>query len=748
MDSKNEFSKKLLRAKAEVIAAKKNKEINLSNQQEVLELLQELQIHQIELKMQNEQLTLIQEQLLSTKKELTQIFEQAPIGYLILNSKAEILKSNYAIQELLGYQGYELDKLRYFSHFIYQNDLVIFNSRYPAFFKYPENKIITLRLRNKKAQIIAVELTGRLIKPVTQKKHSDINHLLLNIVDISSHESVEEELRLAAKVFENSDEAIMIADNKTHILKINPAFTLITGYNAEDVIGKSISNLKSNHQSTDFYNQMWSKINSEGKWQGEIWSQRKNGETYLELLNINVIYDQYGKPHNYIGFFTDITEKRKIEERVELMANYDSLTELPNRMLFNERLKQYIIFATRHNQWISVLFLDLDRFKILNDTLGHFIGDLLLQSVAKRLKLCVRQTDTVARFGGDEFVIVLSEFENKDVAMSKTIDIAKRILKELAKPFDLAGNKFITSTSIGFAFFPKDGCSVAELVKNADTAMYYAKSQGRNNYQYYSEIMREQALARSSLENDLRSAMENNELVLYYQPIVNLQNSELIGFEALIRWHHRKLGLIMPDQFIPIAEETGLIVNIGEWVLYTACYQLKQWHEKGSKVKVAVNLSARQFLQQDLFSLVSNILLDLQLEAKYLELEITETTLMRNMSEAIKVLTQLKNLGVSISLDDFGTGYSSLTYLKQFPINVLKIDKSFIKDILTEHDDQVIVNSIIAIAKQMKLEIITEGIEQEEQAAYLRDLGCHFGQGYFFTVPRKAEECFLNFQIK
>ncbi|CAG0944031.1 partial putative signaling protein, partial [Candidatus Brocadiaceae bacterium] len=311
--------------------------------------------------------------------------------------------------------------------------------------------------------------------------------------------------------------------------------------------------------------------------------------------------------------------------------------------------------------------------------------------------------------------------------------------------FNLAGNKFVTSTSIGCAFFPKDGHSVSELVKNADTAMYCAKAQGRNNYQYYSEDMREQALTRSSLENDLRSVVENNELVLYYQPIVDLKTNQVIGFEALIRWIHPKLGLIMPDQFIPIAEETGLIVGIGEWVLHNACKQLKEWHDEGKIVKIAVNLSARQFLQHDLFNTVKTVLDHCQLEPYYLELEITETMIMSNMQEATQVLSKLQELGVSISLDDFGTGYSSLTYLKQFPINVLKIDRSFIKDILETHDDKVIVNSIIAIAEHMKIEIITEGIEQEKQADYLRNLGCQFGQGYFFAIPRIAEDCFKNF---
>jgi diguanylate cyclase (GGDEF)-like protein len=392
------------------------------------------------------------------------------------------------------------------------------------------------------------------------------------------------------------------------------------------------------------------------------------------------------------------------------------------------------------------LFLDLDRFKTLNDTLGHFMGDLLLQQVAQRLKDCVRESDTVARFGGDEFVIVLPCFEDKQVAVLHTADIAKRILAELERAFDLSGNRFMTSTSIGSAFFPKDGHSVAELIKNADAAMYHAKAQGRNNYQPYTCAMREQALTRSNLENDLRWALKNEELVLYYQPIIDLHGLKIVGFEALIRWNHPELGLILPEQFIPIAEETGLIISIGEWVLNHACSQLKRWHESGKVIKMAVNLTARQFLQHDLYTLVKNTLEFYDLAAQYLELEITETMIMRNIYESIRTLKKLQQLGVGISLDDFGIGYSSLMYLKQFPVNTLKIDRSFVKDVLKEQDDQVIVNSIIAIAQQMKLIIITEGIEHADQVTYFKNQGCQFGQGYFFATPCPADDCLFQVQ--
>jgi diguanylate cyclase (GGDEF)-like protein len=489
---------------------------------------------------------------------------------------------------------------------------------------------------------------------------------------------------------------------------------------------------------------MWNKIYRDGNWSGDIWNRRKNGNYYLEWLSITSIIDKHGKTTHYIGTFSDITYRKQAEQQVQIMAHYDTLTNLPNRILLNERLKHSIVRATRHNQWISVLSLNLDRFKTLNETLGHFIGDLLLQGVAQRLSECVGVSDTVARFGGDEFVIILSDFEDEQAAILHTKEIANHILSELVKPFDLLGNKFLTSTSIGFAFFPKHGRSVAELLKNSDNAMYFAKAMGRNNYQCYSGNMRVQAMTRSCLANDLRLVLENRELVLYFQSIVNLHTLETVGFEVLVRWNHPKRGLLMPDQFIPIAEETGMINEIGRWALHTACQQLTVWHNAGKRVKIAVNLSAQQFFQHDLFTTIIDALESHNVPSEYLELDITEAIIMQNLNQAMRILKKLQQLGVKISLDDFGTGYSSLTYLKRLPINAIKIDRSFVKKLLNESRDQVIVDSIISIAEHMQLDIITEGIEQIEQVEYFKSKGIKFAQGYYFALPCIADECFLT----
>lgn len=707
-------------------------------------LFHELNVHQIELRMQNEQLVEAQQQLIASRNDFIKLFDLAPVGYLRLDEKGRILQSNRTVQEMLGKNHSEL-RDKFLAAFIHADDLSIFNARYSAFYKKPDGKHIEVRLLDMHKKPIYVELSGRLIKNQAGAS-ADFNQdcLLVNIIAIGERKKMEAQLELAAKVFEHSQEGIMITAPDTTILKINLAFTAVTGYKPAEVIGRTPKTLSSGRQGPAFYRDMWQKINKEGCWQGEIWNRRKNGDLYAEWLSICRINDKFGRVSHYIGIFSDITLRKLNEKQIEQLAYFDTLTELPNRALLNDRLKQGIVQAVRHKLWLSVFFLDLDRFKILNDTLGHFAGDLLLQNVAKRLKSCVRESDTVARFGGDEFVILLTDFVDEQSAAQHSAEIAKKILDVLSQPFDLSGNQFITSTSIGVTLFPKDGSSVGELIKNADAAMYYAKASGRNNYQLFSDSMRSEALTRSTLENDLHHALPNQELVVYYQPLIDLQTTpnQIIGFEALLRWNHPIKGPISPDDFIPIAEETGMIVAIGEWVLKTACKQFKIWRDldQPQLKKICVNLSARQFLQNDLVHSIRQCLDSTGLDARFLEIEITETVMMQHMSAAIRILQQLMQLGVTVSLDDFGTGYSSLTYLKKFPINSIKIDRSFVRDILNDPDDKVIVHSIISIARHMRLNIIAEGIENAEQADYLMQAGCRLGQGFLYSKALPAEQ--------
>ncbi len=707
-------------------------------------LFHELNVHQIELRMQNEQLVEAQQQLIASRNDFITLFDLAPVGYLRLDEKGRILQSNRTVQEMLGKSHSEL-RDKFLAVFIHADDLNIFNARYSAFYKKPDGKHIELRLLDMQKNPIYIELSGRLIKKEAGAS-LDFNQdcLLVNIIAIGERKKMEEQLELAAKVFEHSQEGILITSPDTTILKINLAFTAVTGYKPAEVIGRTPKILSSGRQGPAFYLNMWQKINKEGCWQGEIWNRRKNGDLYAEWLSICRINDKFGRASHYIGIFSDITLRKLNEKQIEQLAYFDTLTELPNRALLNDRLKQGIVQAVRHKLWLSVFFLDLDRFKILNDTLGHFAGDLLLQNVAKRLKSCVRESDTVARFGGDEFVILLTDFVDEQSAAHHSAEIAKKILNMLSQPFDLSGNQFITSTSIGVTLFPKDGSSVGELIKNADAAMYHAKASGRNNYQLFSDSMRSEALTRSTLENDLHHALPNQELVVYYQPLIDLQTpNQIIGFEALLRWNHPIKGLIPPDDFIPVAEETGMIVAIGEWVLKTACKQFKIWQKQVRQPplkKICVNLSARQFLGNNLVHTIKQCLDDAELDPEFLEIEITETVMMQNMSTVISILQQLMTMGVTVSLDDFGTGYSSLTYLKKFPINSIKIDRSFVRDILNDPDDKVIVHSIISIARHMRLEIIAEGIENDEQASYLMQSGCRLGQGFLYSKPLPAEQ--------
>ena len=554
----------------------------------------------------------------------------------------------------------------------------------------------------------------------------------------------QEQLKLSAQVFVSSMEAIVITDIDNNIIQVNKAFTEITGYSSDDAVGKNPRILKSGQHDQEFYRAMWETLLKTGSWQGEMMDRRKNGEVYPKWLSITVVRDEKGDISNYIALFSDITERKASYERIQHLAHFDALTNLPNRVLLNERLDFAIEVAKRNKTQPAVLFLDLDRFKIVNDSLGHHVGDLLLKIVSERLQSCVRETDTVARLGGDEFVILLNSISEPNDAAH----IAQEVVETIALPFMLDGHEVNIGASIGIGIYPDNGLDRPTLLKNTDAAMYHAKENGRNNFQFFSSAMNDKAFERLALENDLRRALKREEFFLHYQPQIDVLTGKIIGAEALVRWQHPDRGLVPPNNFIHLAEKCGLIVPIGEWVLKTACAQSMAWQKEGlTPILIAVNISAQQFKQKNFKESVMQILLDTGLAPHFLELEITESAIMDNAESMLDSLHSLKTIGLRLSIDDFGTGYSSLSYLKHFPIDKLKIDRSFVQDITEDSSNNAIIETIINMGHNLKLKVIAEGVETSEQLATLQELQCDEIQGYYFSRPLSPND-FVTFAKK
>ena len=549
-------------------------------------------------------------------------------------------------------------------------------------------------------------------------------------------------LQLAAAVFEGGSEAVVICDADNRILTVNRPFTQITGYAAEDVIGQSPSLFASGYHDAAFYQAMWLRLKQEDQWDGEIWNRRKDGSIFPEWLRIAVVRNAAGAIENYIATFSDISERKHAEEQIRHLAFYDPLTGLPNRRLLLDRLHQALLNSERHGRHAAVLFIDLDNFKSLNDTQGHDVGDLLLVEVAARLKQCVRETDTVARLGGDEFVVML---ENLSVEFAQAVGEAERvatpIIQAMQAPFELAGYRHHSSCSIGVSVF--FGCreSVEELLKHADTAMYQAKAAGRGVARFFVPAMQEALEARLLWESELRRGIAEGQLRLFYQVQIG-PGQRVRGVEALVRWQHPERGLVPPGEFIALAEDTGLILPLGNWVLEEACRQLAVWaHSPATAhLHIAVNVSARQFHQPGFAESVHGLIQRHGIHPSRLKLELTESLLLDNVNESIATMQALRTLGIAFSMDDFGTGYSSLTYVKRLPIDQLKIDQSFVRDLTTDRDDEAIVRAIIAMAHSLKLEVIAEGVETEAQRSFLEHNGCHAFQGYLFGRPMPIEQ--------
>ncbi|WP_296653826.1 EAL domain-containing protein [Paraburkholderia sp.] len=543
-------------------------------------------------------------------------------------------------------------------------------------------------------------------------------------------------LRMADLVFDSALEGIMVTDRHGKIERVNQAFTRLTGYSDEEVFGRSPSLLNSGHQDASFYQNMWHSLVTNGHWQGEIWNRRKSGELYLEYLTITSIHDTEGNISHYAGIFSDITQRRQNEERLRYLATHDVLTGLPNRALFEERLERAIIHASHSKSQVAVMYLDLDRFKLVNDTLGHHAGDEVLKTVAARLAAGVRDSDTVARLGGDEFAFVLEEFNDvRDVGR-----IAKSLLNSVGQAIDLNGHDIFTTPSIGISIYPDDGTEAEQLMMLADQAMYGAKNQGCNAFQFFESKMTSSAIAQLDLVGELHRALEQNEYCLFYQPQYDLSSGRVVGVEALLRWRHPHRGLLLPDKFISIVEQSALIVPLGRWVLQEACRQARNWLDAGLEFgRIAVNLSARQCHTDSFLTDLTRILSETALPPERLQLELLESTTMNTREEIGVLLRELETRNVSVAIDDFGTGYSSLAYLKDLPVDTLKIDRSFLSGCDAHSADRAIIRAIVAMGRALDLEVVMEGVETQEQLAFLQDAGCHQGQGFLLARPAPAE---------
>lgn len=556
------------------------------------------------------------------------------------------------------------------------------------------------------------------------------------VQDITEQMLVKSELVLSDVVFKNTQEGIMITDEKNRVVNVNDAFSRITGYTKDEIIGLQPSIIQSGKHDDHFYKQMWGTLQEEGSWQGEIWNRRKNGEVYPEWLNISVSRDNHGRVMNYIAVFSDITAIKESEKQLHYLAFHDALTGLPNRTLLNERIEHAISFAKREMSKMALLFIDLDNFKHINDTYGHDTGDEVLIKASQRLKGVIRESDTLARIGGDEFVVMLESITDMlDVQL-----VIKSIMHHFDEPIEIHGENFSIKASIGVAFYPDDAHNSDLLVKNADTAMYKAKEDGKGTYRYYTTEMTTAILEQIYIEKALQEAINDEQFQLFYQPQIDIAEGRVSGVEALVRWKHTTKGLIMPDRFIEHAEKSKLIIPLGTFVLQSACHQLKAWHDSGIfRGKVSVNVSSIQLRHTNFVAVLEEAITESGCDPRYLELEMTESYLMRDATGCIEILKALKKLGVKISIDDFGTGYSSLSYLKRFPIDRIKVDRSFIQGIPDDKGDKAITNAVIAMAESLDLAVVAEGVEKQEQLDYLKEHGCDTVQGFYFAKPMELQ---------
>jgi diguanylate cyclase (GGDEF)-like protein/PAS domain S-box-containing protein len=649
-------------------------------------------------------------------------------GIHIMDMHGNIVEANDTFSSMLGYTREEITRLNV-ADWDAQWSREELMERFKVLIRL-NSALFETRHRRKDGTVLDVEVS------TTGAEIDGQYYLFASSRDITERKRAEEAMRIAAVTFE-TQEAILITDAGANILRVNHAFQDISGYSAEEVIGKNPSMLQSGRHDAAFYQAMWSELLGTGKWAGEIWDRRKSGEIYPKSMTITAVYDDRQRVTHFVAVFRDISSRKKTEQEIHQLAFYDPLTGLPNRRLLLDRLHQALAASARNSRHGALLFLDLDNFKVVNDTQGHVMGDKLLIEVASRLQTCVREGDSVARLGGDEFVVVLEDLSSEaDEAAAQSELVAEKIQSELKRPYLFENYKCLSTVSIGISLFFEHRESTEDLLQHADVAMYQAKVSGRNAIRFFDPHMQMALEARAEMENDLRHALERQQFQLYYQVQVD-NRGRALGAEVLLRWDRPDYIQLSPMEFIPLAEESELIVPIGLWVLQTACAQLRAWQDDPLTrgLTLAVNVSAKQFRQPDFVAQVQRVLLESGAQPSRLKLELTESTVLENVEDTIRKLLEIKALGVSFSMDDFGTGYSSLQYLKRLPLNQIKIDQSFVLDIVTDANDAAIVQTIIAMSEALGLDVIAEGVETEAQREFLSLRGCQAYQGYLFGRP-------------
>ena len=661
-------------------------------------------------------------------------FDQAAVGMALRSidpRNPRWLRVNQALCDMLGYSRDEL--LRLNAYDLTPAEDLASAREYSTRLQGGEMRSYVREKRyvRKNGELMWVSLS----LSVVQDADGRPSHVVSVIDDITQRKRAEEDLRLASEAIAATAEGILITDAERRIVSVNRAFTRITGYEPHEVIGATPEMLSSGRQDGGLHSEIWEQLAHSGHWQGEIWNRRKNGEAYAELMTISAVKSGDDSITHYVGVFNDISPLKEYEARLEYLAHHDALTGLPTRPLLRDRVEVAITHASREGTRLALLFVDLDRFKLINDSLGHEVGDQLLQAVSLRLKESLRESDTVSRHGGDEFLVLLPSLNSVQDAGR----VAEKLIEEVALPHELDRHEVIITGSIGIAVYPENGRDLDMLLRNADAAMYAAKQAGRNRYQFYSESMNAQAADRLMLEHELRHALDRGELYAVYQPQVNLASGQVVGVEVLMRWQHPRLGTVPPSRFIPVAEESGQIVALGEWILREACRQRSDWRDRNlMSAPVAVNVSAIQLRQANFVGTLQAILEETGLDPTCLELEVTETLLMQGTEAMVSKLHELHRMGVRLALDDFGTGYSSLSYLRQFPLDRMKIDQCFVRDLPDNDDAAVITEAIATLGRALGLRVIAEGVETEPQADFLRDTWCQDAQGYLYCKPLPA----------